>query len=94
MTSITTNVKHSVRTTGSEHKGQNSISDPDQNLGSSCIFSSGMQEMKSKGTDQNMRMCRLKCALVGCIANVLFSQDEAYNIGNNIRIILSYINVF
>ena len=28
MTSITTNV-HRVRTTGSEHQGQNSISDPD-----------------------------------------------------------------
>ena len=31
--SITTNVKHRVRTTGSEHQGQNSISDPDKNLG-------------------------------------------------------------
>ena len=50
--SITTNVKHRVRTTGSEHQGQNSISDPDQycsdpdqNLGFTCIFSSGMQEL-------------------------------------------------
>ena len=31
--------------TGSEHQGQNSISDPDQNLGFSCIFSSGVQEV-------------------------------------------------
>ena len=30
--------------TGSEHQGQNSISDPHQNLGFTCIFSSGMQE--------------------------------------------------
>ena len=44
MMSITTHVKHRVRTTGSEHQGQNSISDPDQNLGFTCIFSSGMQE--------------------------------------------------
>ena len=44
MTCITTNVKHRARTTGSEHQGQNSISDPDQNLGFTCIFSSGMQE--------------------------------------------------
>ena len=41
--SITTNVKLRVRTTGSEHQGQNSIFDPDQNLGFTCIFSSGMQ---------------------------------------------------
>ena len=45
---VTTNVKHRVRTTGSEHQGQNSISDPDQNLGYSCIFSSGMQEHMSQ----------------------------------------------
>ena len=44
MTSITTNVKHRVRTTGSEHQGQNSFSDPDQKFGFTCIFSSGMQE--------------------------------------------------
>ena len=44
MTSITTNVKHRVRTTGSDHQGWTSISDPDQNLGFTCIFSSGMQE--------------------------------------------------
>ena len=42
--SITTNVKHRVRTTGSEHQDQNSISDPDQNFGFTCIFSSGVQE--------------------------------------------------
>ena len=30
--------------TGSEHQGQTSISDPDQNLGFTCIFSSSMQE--------------------------------------------------
>ena len=30
--------------TGSEHQGQTSISDIDQNLGFTCIFSSGMQE--------------------------------------------------
>ena len=47
VTSITTIVKHRVRTPGLEHQGQNSISDPDQNLGLTCIFSSGMQE-KSK----------------------------------------------
>ena len=44
MTSITTNVKYRVRTTGLEHQGQTSISDPDQNLELTCIFSSGMQE--------------------------------------------------
>ena len=44
MKSITTNAKHRVRTTGSEHQGQTSISDPDQNRGFTCIFSSGMQE--------------------------------------------------
>ena len=38
MTSITTNVKHMARTTGSKHQGQSSISDPDQNLGFSGIF--------------------------------------------------------
>ena len=37
-------IKHRVITTGLEHQGQNSISDPDQNLGFTCIFSSGMQE--------------------------------------------------
>ena len=42
--SITTNVKHRVRTKGSEHQGQTGTSDPDQNLGFTCIFSSGMQE--------------------------------------------------
>ena len=45
MTSITTNVKHRVRTTGSKHQGQNSFSVTDQNLGFTCIFSSGMQEL-------------------------------------------------
>ena len=30
--------------TGSEQQGKNSIFDPEQNLGFSCIFSSGMQE--------------------------------------------------
>ena len=44
MTSITTIVTHRVRTTGLEHQGQNSISDPDKNPGLACIFSSGMQE--------------------------------------------------
>ena len=44
MTSITTNVKHRVRTTGSELQGWNSISDREQNLGFTCIFSSGVQE--------------------------------------------------
>ena len=44
MTSITTIVKHRVRTTGSEHQGYNSISNPDQNLGFTGIFSSGVQE--------------------------------------------------
>ena len=29
---------------GLEHQGQNTISDPDQNLGFTCTFSSGMQE--------------------------------------------------
>ena len=38
MTSITTIVEHRVRTTGLEQQGQNSISDPDQNLGFTCIF--------------------------------------------------------
>ena len=45
MTVITTNVKHRVRTTGLEHQGQTSISDPDQTFGFTCIFSSGMQEI-------------------------------------------------
>ena len=40
MTSITTNVKHRVRTTELEQKGYNGISDPDQNLRFTCIFSS------------------------------------------------------
>ena len=44
MTSITTNIKHRVKTPGSEHQGQTSISDPDQNLGCICILSSGVQE--------------------------------------------------
>ena len=44
MTSITTNIKHRVRTPGSEHQGQTSISDPDPNLGCTCILSSGVQE--------------------------------------------------
>ena len=44
MTPITTIVKHRVRITGSEHQGQNSMSDPGQNLGFTCIFSSGAQE--------------------------------------------------
>ena len=45
MASITTIVKHRVRTTGLEHQGQNSISYPGLNLGFTCIFSSGMQEI-------------------------------------------------
>ena len=50
---FTTPVKHRVRTTGLEYQGQNSISDPDQNLGFTCIFSSGMQESSlSPQTDQ------------------------------------------
>ena len=53
VTSITTNGKHRVRTTGSEHQGQNSISDPDQNLGFNCIFLSGMQEKVCK--DQELK---------------------------------------
>ena len=44
MTCITTNVKHSVRTIGSEHQGQNSVSDPDQNFEFTLYFLSGMQE--------------------------------------------------
>ena len=47
VTSITTNIKHRVRPTGSEHQGQTSISDPDQNLGFTCIFSSDKQEYKN-----------------------------------------------
>ena len=38
MTTITTNVKHRVRTTGSEHQGRNSISDPDQILDLLVLF--------------------------------------------------------
>ena len=38
MTSITTIVTHRIRTTGLEHQGQNSISDPHQNLGLACFF--------------------------------------------------------
>ena len=49
MTSITTNVKHRVRTTGLEHQGQTSISDPDHYLGCTCIFSAGMHEKKLWG---------------------------------------------
>ena len=44
MTSITTIITHKVRTTGLEHQGQNSLSDPHQNLGLACFFSPGMQE--------------------------------------------------
>ena len=33
------------RTPGSEHQGQTSISNPDQNLGFTCLFSSGVQEI-------------------------------------------------
>ena len=52
MTSITTIVKYRVRTTGLEHQGQNSISDPGQNLGLTCILSSGTQEIQSFNTFQ------------------------------------------
>ena len=38
LTSVSTNVKRMVRTIGSEHQGQNSISYPDQSLGFTCIF--------------------------------------------------------
>ena len=44
MTSITTDVEDRVRLIGSEHQGQISYSDLDQNLGLNCIVSSGMQE--------------------------------------------------
>ena len=53
MASITTIVKERVRKTGIEHQGQNSISDPDQNLGLSCIFSSGMQEFLVSASTQS-----------------------------------------
>ena len=62
MTFITTNVKHRVRTTGLEHQGQKSISDPDQNLGFTCIFSSGMQEIMFLGT--NIQLCRQRLSLL------------------------------
>ena len=52
--SITTNVKHRVRTTGLEHQGQTSISDPDQNLGFTCIFSSGMEESIYLSTQKDL----------------------------------------
>ena len=41
---VTTNIKHRVRTTGPEHQGRNTISDTDQNLGFTCIFSSCLKE--------------------------------------------------
>ena len=44
ITTKCTNVKHKVRTIGLEHQGQNSISEPGQSFGFTCIFSSGMQE--------------------------------------------------
>ena len=61
MTSITTNVKHRIRTTESEYQGQNSISDPDQNLGFTCIFSSGMQELTM------WHLCQLMTQHASCL---------------------------
>ena len=74
MTSFTTNVKHRVRTTESEHQGQNSISDPDQNLGFTCVVNETktvfhifrllfrLKENKATGTWQNkeVEMCNPK----------------------------------
>ena len=41
--------KAQVRTPGSEHQGQTSISDPDQNPELTCFFPSGMQEFRCPG---------------------------------------------
>ena len=68
MTTITTNVKHRIRTTG-----LNIISDPDQNLGFTCIFSPGMQEYESlswtKGVDT-------KIYTLGSMASLVLSDAE------------------
>ena len=64
---VTTNVKHRVRET-LKHQGQTSISDPDQNLGFTCIFSSGVQEILfSLKLSQHCRGCIMrKSALCIC----------------------------
>ena len=73
MTSISTSVKHRVRTTGLEHKGQTSFSDPGQNLGFTCIFSSDMQE---KSNPFIKRSLFFKCELkLNCSLNVLCHQE-------------------
>ena len=45
-----------LRALGSEHQGQTSISKPDQNLGFTYIFSSGMQETRGMISKQRTRL--------------------------------------
>ena len=59
-----TNVKHRVRTTGLEHQGQTSISDPIQNLGFTCIFSLGMPEYNFYGLRNDSFWIKKWCQLV------------------------------
>ena len=53
--------------TGTEQQGQNSISDPGQNLGFTCIFSSGVQEKPS--TSDNVEY-------LGAAPNLNLSKSE------------------
>ena len=56
--------------TGSEHQGQNSISDPDQNLGFSCIFSSGMQETDQMTQGEGEQSNRSLYCLFGLFVHI------------------------
>ena len=69
-------VKHRVRTTGSEHQGQNSISDPDQNLGFTCIFSSGMQETSLFHEMMHSESYGKKCKQYRSFGSALFAQTN------------------
>ena len=73
MTSITTNVKHRVRTTGVEHQGQNSISDHDQKLKFTCIFSSGVQEVPK---------LLQKFPQASCVSSLLYKKYKIIVIAN------------
>ena len=91
MTSIITNVKHGVRTTGLEHQGQNSISDPDQNLGFTCNFSSVMQEYHIRWTFTTYAM-RQKClskfsaiAIDRWFAQTLYYNKSMINLAKTAR---------
>ena len=47
-----------ILSTGSEHQGQTSISDPDQNLECTCILSSGVQEKKRLFSSNVFMFCQ------------------------------------